>query len=212
MTVMKNGGLTMNNEYKWLAAIVVAAVVVIAASAVYLSANDQDDGDGVPRHPDRRPGTVSVESFELNSKEYRTWMTGTVTICRSGDGFEGNIVLQYYHDPEDPNYMQVYMGSEFVMTEYGTNHHDNCHSTTSMSWKPTDPEHVGSGLWIDRSECPYRDDGAVAIHFESTYCLDPEQTQSRFVLSLGNNVNILDLFVDLPWTVDENTNTPTETD
>ena len=202
----------MKNEYRWLTAIAVVAIVIVVAAAIYLSINNQDDGDGIPRHPDGYPGAVSVESFELSSEQYGSWLTGTVTVYRSGDGFEGDIALQYYHDPEDPNYMQVYLGSEFVMTEIGTDHQHQCLNTVTMSWNPTDPEHVGSGLWIDRSECPYRDDGAVAIHFESTYCLDPEQTQSRFVLSLGNNVNILDLFVDLPWTVDENTNTPTETD
>ena len=201
----------MKNEHKWLVAIVVGAVVIAAAVAIQISINNQDDGDGVPRHPDRHPGTISVERFELNSEEYGTWMTGTVTVYRSGDGFEGDIVLQYYHDPEDQNYMQVYLGSEFVMTEYGTDHHDGCYNTTTMSWKPTGPEYVGSGMWIEHSECPYRDDGAVAIHFESTYCLDPEQTQTRFVMSLGNNLESLDLFVDLPWADDRNMETSTET-
>lgn len=200
----------MRNEYKWMVAIVAVAIVVIAAAALYLS--DRDDGDGIQKHPDRYPGTVSVESFELNSETYGTWMKGTVTVYRSGDSFEGDIVLRYYHDPEDPNYMQVYMGSEFVMTEYGTDHHDGCYNTTTMSWGPADPDHVGSGMWIERSECPYRDDGAVAIHFESTYCLDPEQTQSRFVMSLGNDAENLDLFVDLPWADDGNMETSIETD
>ena len=201
----------MKNEHEWLVTIAVIIVVIVALTAVYLSMNDPDDGDGVPRHPDRYPGTVSVESFELNSRQYGTWMTGTVTVYRSGDGFEGDIALQYYHDPEDPNYMQVYLGSEFVMTEYGTDHHDGCQSTTTMSWKPTEPEEVGSGLWIERSECPYRDDGAVAIHFESTYCLDPEQTQSRFVIGLGDDVETQNLLVNLPWVDSDNMETLTET-
>lgn len=202
----------MKNEHKWLVVIAVVVVIIVAVTAVYLSMNDHDDGDGIPIHPDKHQGTVSIESFELNSEQYGTWMTGTVTVYRSGDGFEGDIALQYYHDPEDPNYMHVYLGSEFVMTEFGTDHQHQCLNTVSMSWKPTDPDDVGSGLWIEHSECPYRDDGAVAIHFESTYCLDPEQTQSKFVLSLGDDVNILDLFVDLPWEDNDITETPTETD
>lgn len=57
----------MRNEYKWMVAIVAVAIVVIAAAALYLS--DRDDGDGIQKHPDRYPGAVSVESFELNSEE-----------------------------------------------------------------------------------------------------------------------------------------------
>lgn len=202
----------MKNEHKWMAAIIVVVVVILAAAAIYLSTDDQEDGDGIPSHPVRYPGTVSVESFELNSEEYGTWMDGSVTIYRSGDGFEGDIVLQYYHDPADPNYMQVNLGPEFVMTEYRTDHHDGCYNTTTMSWGPGGPGGIGSAMWIEHTECKYRDDGAIAIHIESTYCLDPEQTQSRFVMALGNNVGILDLFVDLPWAADESTETPTETE
>lgn len=149
----------MKNEYKRIAMIIVVAVVIVAAAAIFLSTDDRDNGYEVPKHTDRYPVTVSVESFELNSEKYGIWMTGTVTVYRSGDGFEGNITPQYYYDPEDPNYIQVYLGSEFVMTKLGTDHQHQCLNTMIISWNPTDPDHVGSGLWIDHSECPYRDDG-----------------------------------------------------
>lgn len=52
-----------------MAAIAIIVVVTVAVAALYLSTDDQDDRDVVPRHPVRYPGTMSVESFELNSEE-----------------------------------------------------------------------------------------------------------------------------------------------
>lgn len=196
----------MKIEYKWLVTIVVVVVVIIAVAA-YLLGEDEDNGDGIKRHPDKYPGTISIENFELNSEEYETWMKGTITIYESGDGFEGDIALQYYHDPEDPHFLRVLTYSSFYMSELRTDHDHSCSNVVTQSWA------LGSTLYIDRFECSQRDDGAIAIHIVSTPYpyLDPEQTQSKFVLSLGDGINTLSLFVDLPRTEDGNTETSTET-
>lgn len=62
-------GFKDEERVRWLAAIAIIVVVIVAVAALYLSTDNQDDRDVVPRHPVRYPGTMSVESFELNSEE-----------------------------------------------------------------------------------------------------------------------------------------------
>lgn len=190
----------MRNESKWLVVFVVVVVVVMAAVAIHFSGDDSDDSGfelGIP--PKFYQGSITVQSFHVESEGYGTWVSGVATIYRSEDGFEGDIVLQYYEDPKDPFWIELDMYSEFQMTEVRTDHihpDGQCHNVATMSWY--DGQLSNAMLIEQYHDCPYRDDGTITIHIKSTDNLDSEQTCYVFLVNIGGQANAFRVSVDLP--------------
>lgn len=189
----------MRNESKWLVVVVVVVVVVMAAVAIHLSQDDTEDTGIRPGdHPVFHRGSIVTESFRLDSDDNDTWITGTIAIYRSGSGFAGDIVLQYYEDPVDPSWIEFVTYHDFYMTEVRTDHvHPDgaCLNATTLSWNGGS---MSNSLLIEKyHDCAYRDDGTFMIHIESIDGMNPDQTQAEFLVGFDNG-NKIHVYVDLP--------------
>lgn len=191
--------LTIENAHKWLMIIILAAIVAMAVITTQPNGNDEKDPGVIP-YPEDLSGSVTSTDFYFDDDEYGTWISGTITIYRSGDGFEGDVLLKYYEDPSDPYWLQFNTYSDFYMTELRTDHmhpEGSCWNAEILTPYFQEGE-FGNKLFIDmENDCKYRDDGTVIIHLKSTEFMDSEQTQSEFVIGLsyqdGHHI-----FADLP--------------